>query len=78
MYKKSMPNAFEKDDALGEIEENYDTKWVAKECEWFEKRLILDPGLNGNSNRFTVDLSSQRSSTNKSSGLKELRVLGRK
>lgn len=78
MYKKSMPNAFEKDDALSEIEENYDTKWVAKECEWFEKRLIVDPGLNGNSNRFTFDLCSQRTSTNKSSGLKELRVLGRK
>ena len=30
-------------DSLDEMETKYDTDWVVKECDWFERRLNLEP-----------------------------------
>lgn len=30
-------------DSLDDLDYNYDTAWVAQECEWFERRLLMEP-----------------------------------
>jgi hypothetical protein len=60
-------------DALGNLEDQYDTAWVARECDWFESRLNVDPGLKSNNCSRLLDGKRRQSlASGSKNGLKYL------